>query len=93
MKLISSAPPTNSHGAQESIAATGFAFGYPAQMLLKTLTVALGHTVIFQGWNGGNPGNRDKPAARVLGGVSQECLVSAFLQLFCQLLVLQVVLN
>lgn len=51
--------------------------------------MAFGHMAVFQGWNDGNPGSRDKAAAHVLGGVSQECLVSAFLQLFCQVLVLQ----
>lgn len=48
-----------------------------------------GHTVMFQGWNHGNPGNRDKPAARVPGEVSQEF----WSVLFFQVLVLQVVLN
>lgn len=45
--------------------------------------MALGHTVIFQGWNDGNPGNRDKPAARVLGGSQPgafgQCFSPAFL--------------
>lgn len=73
------------HSQHSGVQQQPLALHLDIQLKSETLTVAPGHTVTFQGWNDGNAGNRDRAEARGLVGISQESLVSAFLQ--------QVVLN